>query len=471
MARTPIGGCVQWPIPSDDSCEMPLRSSPPRRYSLRPRAHVDINAFSSPTMRTSRDGPQWLTRMKEPSPLRQISRVTGLLLPIALIFVISQGVSGEHHPSSTRGALAALARVSSPEAVVTSSMAAAVGGQSLVEAWPVGPHTLWAYTDGQTTATAGEQGLQLTTDGGGTWSDVEPSDCLINAVFALSSTHAWVTCGNTARQTIESTSNAGRTWSHLGPLPSPQCQLQFASSEVGWCTDTWGAAGSAPVVIYRSTDGGTSWKKVFSNFAQFAASDSKTPAGSLPFGCDKDIEFASVTRGWALFACNAGLASLYETFDGGKKWVSRHVTAPTGTGGEAGSSFLPTVQQFGRVAVVGLDDGTRTDLFVSTDGAASFHSMALPGPPRMWTVDAVSATTWRLLAGDHILATDNAGRTWLNETSSVTFDLTWGYGSPSSPVVYFTSRHIGWIIEGALWRTIDGGRHWARTAIPGTNAA
>ena len=134
MARTAIGGCVQWPIPSDNSCEMPLRSSPPRRYSLRARAHVDINAFSSPTMRNSSDCPQWLTRMKEPSPLRQISRVTALLLPIALIFVISQGVSGERHPSSTRGALAALTGASSPEAVVTSSTAAVVGGQNLVEA-------------------------------------------------------------------------------------------------------------------------------------------------------------------------------------------------------------------------------------------------------------------------------------------------------------------------------------------------
>lgn len=408
--------------------------------------------------------------MKRMPQLRRFSPALALLLPIPLIFFNSQGSSGDRHPSLTRGAVAALAGASSPEGGVIENLATVVGGQSLVEAWPVGPNTVWAYTNGQTAATAGEQGLELTTDGGRNWTNVEPSDCLINAVFALSSTQAWVTCGNTPRQTIEATLNSGRVWSHVGPLPSPQCQLQFAAVRVGWCTVTWGAAGSAPVLIYQTADGGGSWKKVFSNLAQFAASNLKTPAGSLPFGCDKEIEFTSPTTGWALFACNAGLAPLYETFDGGKMWVPRDVTAPTGQMGEAGSSFLPIVQQFGRVAVVGLDIGTSTDLYVSTDGATSFHPVALPGPPRSWTVDAVSAKTWRLVAGDHVLATDNAGRTWSNETSNVTFNLTWGYGSPSPPVVHFSSRDIGWIMEGVLWRTTDGGRHWAKTSIPGVSA-
>jgi photosystem II stability/assembly factor-like uncharacterized protein len=347
----------------------------------------------------------------------------------------------------------------------------AVGGQTLARVWPIGANTLWAFTEAQTGATAGAQGLELTTDGGKRWTNVAPSDCLIGSVFALSQTRAWLTCGNTAKAFIESTGDGGRHWAHTGVLPVPagNCSLQFASPEVGWCTVMDGAAGSMVVAIYRTGDGGTSWKRIFTNFSQVAKP--KVPAGSLPFMCDKDIEFASPTRGWALFACNGGLAPLYETFDGGVSWVCRGVARPPGSL-DAGSYFQPKVQQFGKVAVVGLQVGAHTVVYASTDGAATFHPVVIPGTPRYWTVDTVSATSWRLVAGNHVLATDNGAKSWSWSTSNVKFNLLGGYGSPTPPAVDFATLRIGWVVEtSSIWRTTDGGHEWLKVAVPGTGKA
>ena len=230
-----------------------------------------------------------------------------------------------------------------------------------------------------------------------------------------------------------------------------------------------GAAGSMVITIYRTGDGGRTWKMVSSNLSQ--VTNSKVLAGSLPFMCDKDIEFASPTRGWALFACNGGLAPLYETFDGGATWARRSVALPPGSL-DAGSYFQPKVQQFGKVAVVGLEVGSHTVVYVSTDGAVTFHPVAIPGAPRYWIVDAVSATTWRLVAGNHVLATDNGGTSWSTLTTNVRFNLFGGYGSPTPPAVDFGTGQIGWVVETtSIWRTTDGGHQWSRVAVPGTSGA
>ena len=347
------------------------------------------------------------------------------------------------------------------------SASAAANGQSVATVWPVGANTVWAFTVGQTTANAGSQGLELTINGGRSWANVAPSDCLITSMFALSSTHAWLTCGNSPKTFIEATTDGGRHWTHGGVLPiaGGNCSLQFASSEVGWCTQMDGAAGSMVITIYRTGDGGASWKMVSSNASQVA--NSKVLAGSLPFMCDKDVEFTTPSRGWALFACNGGLAPLYETFDGGSSWVRRGVASPPGPLPD-GSYFQPKVQQFGRVAVVGLEVGSHTVVYVSTNGAASFHPVAIPGSPRYWIVDAVSATTWRLVAGNEVLATNNGGKSWTTRTTNVKFKLFGAYRSPEPPSVYFATGRIGWADEtSSIWRTTDGGDHWREVAVPG----
>jgi photosystem II stability/assembly factor-like uncharacterized protein len=223
------------------------------------------------------------------------------------------------------------------------------------------------------------------------------------------------------------------------------------------------------ITIYRTGDGGTSWKRVFTNVSQ--VTNSRVPAGSLPFYCDKDIEFVSAARGWALFGCAGGLAPLYETFDGGATWVRRGVALPPGSL-DAGSFFQPKVQQFGKVAVVGLEVGSHTVVYVSTDGAVTFDPVAIPGAPRYWIVDAVSATTWRLVAGNHVLATDNGGKSWSTLTTNVKFNLFGGYGSPTPHAVDFGTGQIGWVVEtSSIWRTTDGGHQWSRVSVPGIGKA
>ena len=102
--------------------------------------------------------------------------------------------------------------------------------------------------------------------------------------------------------------------------------------------------------------------------------------------------------------------------------------------------------------------------------------MIPPGPAEPWFVDTLTARRWRLVFGDRILATDNAGRTWRTIIAKQSFGpLFYAYNPPAAPVVDFTSSTIGWVFEqdfatsiNTLWRTVDGGRQWQQVKIPGT---
>jgi hypothetical protein len=71
------------------------------------------------------------------------------------------------------------------------------------------------------------------------------------------------------------------------------------------------------VTLYRTQNRGTHWRVVSRTVP------GANPAGSLPFGCDKDIHFVSQSVGWAMFGCAGGIAPLYETLDGGATWIRR----------------------------------------------------------------------------------------------------------------------------------------------------
>jgi photosystem II stability/assembly factor-like uncharacterized protein len=300
---------------------------------------------------------------------------------------------------------------------------------------------------------------------------VQVGDHVITGFFALDAEHAWVVYGGIASgaaQSIVSTADGGRRWSVVGRRPSSYgCALQFASADDGWCAVIGAALGSE----FRTEDGGTRWQVVSTT------SPTTNASGSLPFGCDKNIQFVDRSVGWAMFGCAGGLAPLYQTLDGGARWIRRRVAAPAGGVGDGGSGFSSAPVVTGADGAVGYTIDApkeRSVVYVSRDSGVSWRAVTPPGAPQPWLVDIINPLQWRLVARERILATDDGGHTWytINTNFNVaTYSL---YASVPAPVD-FTSAAIGWIVNQSsptatalLWRTTDGGHTWRRISVPGT---
>ena len=343
---------------------------------------------------------------------------------------------------------------------------------------PAGPNALWALTQNETRLSGGAQSVELTTNAGRTWSNVTPPGLAVDGgarylirLVALSATRAWIDYGaaSSGPSFLATTRDAGRHWSHVGPLPPSGCLLQFVSPRDGTCTTLGGAMGSMVVTIYRTADGGARWRQVFTN-----RPSTTTTRGSLPFGCDKTISFANATTGWALFFCNAGSGAIIDvTTNGGATWTPCAVTPPRSVPEGGGGFTGPLVVRGGRGAVPYVVGGDAA-LYVTRDGGRSFTPVYPPGPPRAWAVDVLSPAQWRLTLGRVVLGTNDAGARWFRFTGSTVLRATsYGSGAPPGGLVTFTTQRDAWLFENAggtnaaLLRSSDGGRSWRRVALPG----
>jgi hypothetical protein len=264
----------------------------------------------------------------------------------------------------------------------------------------------WVWTQDFNNLHGGPQAIDRTIDGGVTWSNVTPFHMLNQAgnhylfgLFALSANDAWATYGNaadTSGSTLAATFDGGRSWRVVGYVPRQGCSVQFVSREDGWCADNAGAAGSSLVIIYRTFDGGTAWHKVFGSGTGYP-----TKKGSLPFECDKEMEFAPSGVGWAMFDCTGSFAPLYETLDGGVTWISRAVTSPENLIGE-GATFDGAPVIDGLKGAVGCTFFPTSFVYVTNDGGQSFHMVLPPGKKTGWNIDVITPEMWKLMSGDQV---------------------------------------------------------------------
>lgn len=336
-------------------------------------------------------------------------------------------------------------------------------GYGVEDVTPVGADAAWAITSGNEDTNA-PQAIVRTTDGGARWSSVTParlrrlraSDYPVLDV--LTASRAWVTFGGDyTRQTVLTTADGGRRWTRVGRTPD-DCQVDFINSRDGWCVAADGATGNATVFVYRTTNGGGSWREV-SHTGLYGKGSSR---GALPFGCDKSVVFAAPADGFASTYCNGGRAYIALSRDAGARWA-KVLQGPVDDGG----SNFDRVVAYGRDLAAGfLGTGARgpTDASVyrSDDLGRMWTRVRPPGRSRAYDVDTVSPSVWRLLLGRAILATNDAGRTWTNITSNVRL--------PHDGTLEFTSESVGWDVETSvgthILRTTDGGRHWTTVHVP-----
>lgn len=337
--------------------------------------------------------------------------------------------------------------------------------ESVGTVWPVNAEVVWAWTTRD--SVGGGEHVVLTRDAGATWSDITPTGLRIQTrtrritgMFVLDPEHAWLTVGGLADgapQTLLSTADAGRHWLRLAPTPRPTCAPEFVSARRGWCVLDRAAMGQDAFELYTTGNSGASWQHV-------------DPDHSPPAGCDKDVGFTTATMGWAVTACAAGTPSIYRSRDGGKHWTACRVS-PAGDVRNSGAMFgdIPVVVG-SRGAAPFYPDRTRQPLiYRSSDAGASWQPVRPPGRTLPWHIDIRTPTSWILIHGDQRLSTDDSGRTWQRTTMDHHFGaISAGYYD-FAPVIAFSTRTIGWVVESGthrLWRTTTAGRRWTRIDIP-----
>jgi photosystem II stability/assembly factor-like uncharacterized protein len=223
--------------------------------------------------------------------------------------------------------------------------------------------------------------LVASNDGGIAWTSILPSSVSasgIISVYFLDSNNGWFVTGpqsgsGATDYRVYRTTNAGTSWTVLGSVtPTPSWQpfgptyITFVSATQGWMVikGVTGAPFDAGV-LYRTTDGGSTWSQV-----------------SIPLG--EPVYFCSSQLGWV--AGGPKGQSLYRTTDGGSTWSQQTLSVPASEAGAQHAVHLPTQTSKGLILPVtfeaaGGGSGALV-LYSSTDQGATWseaQSVALPG--------------------------------------------------------------------------------------------
>ncbi|MGD0851943.1 MAG: hypothetical protein ABSA07_01130 [Acidimicrobiales bacterium] len=413
---------------------------------------------------------------------RRLRHVVVVFFMVIAAVTIAWGLGGAGHPSPRPRTGTSSSDSGGTTGSSNGTAPIVLDGQSVNTVVPVGAKTLWVFTVNEEAISGGGQGIELTTNGGLSWTDATPrglnvdgGDHWIGNFGALSATDAFIVFGHidSGPQIIEMTQDAGRTWSKVGTLPTPPggCELQFVNVHDGTCTVLGGALGSMTVSVFRTANGGASWRKVYAN----TPNTTSATKGAIPFACDKRIDFINARTGFALFFCNAGSgADVEESLNGGSYWTERPVVQPSAVP-EGGGGFSGPPVFDGLNGAVPYSVGTLSEVYVTNNGGLTFHPVYPPDRRKRWVEDIASPTIWRLTYGKEILATNDAGKSWFTVTSDTVLQTN-DYGSLTAPggIVQFTTPNDGWLTENEaavhslLLRTTDGGRRWRTVFVPGT---
>lgn len=331
--------------------------------------------------------------------------------------------------------------------------------------------------------------LARTTDGGDTWHDVTPpgAEGEFDAdLAALSADQAWLVLTYRSLSTNQEfppvvayrTSDGGQSWTK-GEFVTPFRSLY--GSSISFQNDLEGfvlvepehGMGSRPGVLYRTTDGGESWRLV-------------AGADRMPFA--GKVRFADANTGWVvghqvsttpeMLACTAdgGLTwtlsdelKLSGDFPPGKVSVEKP-PVPVGEHLLLEATFWPEsgrVDAFRTLLYRSAGPGEPWELLSYLQGTPVFmptgHGWAWAGEPRTPGNKAPTTGAFRV--------TTDGGKTWAGLAPDATLQqvLDQGYNVGQ---LDFVSARVGWAIVRApgphpplLARTTDGGSTWVIAAV------
>jgi photosystem II stability/assembly factor-like uncharacterized protein len=314
--------------------------------------------------------------------------------------------------------------------------------------------------------------IAYTVDGGHTWYNVTPSGFVPKSqgsimLYAESTTQAWTWPSSIGSAPGDSTalwytSDAGARWTSYTVATGGVMQLDFIDAATGWLAATpYGSAmGQTPIVVWCTTNGGTSWTDIAS-----------TPVPGRTTG----LSFVNATTGFATAMYIPGTALMMAvSHDGGVTWT--RVTLPAPSSGIPQSSsdvIMPPVFTSATDGVLEVTynsaptSPTILSVYRTTDAGASWQLGPALSGPAMTT--GTSIPTSVLANGDVFAAIVGHGlmtfaqlpfgaSSWntinLDNSSVLLF-------SNGVSQLDFASSTTGWAVTtSSLLGTTDGGVNW-----------
>lgn len=253
-----------------------------------------------------------------------------------------------------------------------------------------------------------------TVDGGRTWTaqlggDPQSQEREIRMLHFVDRTHGWALQPGSPGKLLRTTN--GQDWEQAGNVPEATMEYQFVSPTVGILLE--GNPNFSR--IYRTVDGGRTWKETFPQQAcQFNA---EIQGLARQVGCVlTTLAVASRTVGYAVG--NAGPDSPYvivaKTEDGGVTWSLSVNQAPSQMWDYYG-------RQWQRLLFLDTQNGllaTEQDrLYATSDGGASWHGVAGAAGPQIRFADPEVGWAFKHLnfGFDYVLRyTSDGGKRWLS---------------------------------------------------------
>ena len=278
-------------------------------------------------------------------------------------------------------------------------------------------------------------GVWKTTDGGAYWENISDGFFQTSAVGAIAISTSdpnvlYVGTGETAIRGnvshgdgVYKSTDGGQTWTNVG-LSDTQAiakvRIHPANPDLVYVAalgHVWGP--NTERGVYRSKDGGQSWEQILFRSEK---------AGAIDLSMDPHnprILYATIWEAQRFpYKLNSGGpdSGIFKSTDGGDSWteITRNEGLPTGVLGKIGIAASPA--QSDRVyAIVEAEDGA---LFRSDDGGTTWQRLSEQNDLR-----------WRAWYYQHIVA------------------------DPKDPDTV-------WIMNGNLWKSIDGGKSFSNVAVP-----
>lgn len=258
-------------------------------------------------------------------------------------------------------------------------------------------------------------------DGGRSWQVVTPPEASTPGqatAFFLDSQQAWASIypsntGSDQPTRVWASQDGGQSWQASQPLVPGGLedtfggkQLIFLDPSNGWLVLQHGAAaGSAPISLYRTDDGGLNWRRILDVMSE--------RSGSINTCCQSGLLMVDETNG--LITTSLGpdpFLHVNWTRDGGSAWERQNLPLPSGVPevSDCGSSS-PVLSFDGQVALLAECPFTEPAglgsayLYTTPDLGGSWTYQRLPDPP----AEAGWEYTWR----ERSLQYGSDGLAWL----------------------------------------------------------